>query len=272
MDTQSERTNRPSPQSEVLEAVDPSRGRSALFRVFEWLFMASWFVEITWLIWRLWPNVADRWAATVAALALALLSMDWLTGMLHWAGDTWGSVHWPLIGQSVIRTFREHHVDEKAITRHDFLEVNATSVAIGVPVLAFGHWVGPDHHFAATWCVGMGLSGLVANQFHLWAHRDDNAWWIRALQRSGLILSPEGHALHHRAPYTDHYCITTGWLNYPLAKIRYFRALEWIISKLTGAVPRAEDVRAAEALAVAQAEALAETEAEKRRAAAEVSP
>ena len=60
-----------------------------------------------------------------------------------------------------------------------------------------------------------------------------------ALQRWHLILPPAHHALHHTRPFTTHYCITTGWLNWPLGWARVFPALEWCITACTGALPAA---------------------------------
>jgi hypothetical protein len=73
-----------------------------------------------------------------------------------------------------------------------------------------------------------------------------------------LILPPEHHAIHHSAPFTSHYSITTGWMNRPLAVIRFYRALEWAVTRLTGAIPRADDIGRSAALAVHNAE-IAET-------------
>ena len=219
------------------------------FRAVELTSIAVFVLLAGWLALRLLPTAPERWAAGLAACLLGLLSMDFLSGFFHWAGDTWGSVHWPWIGPNVIRTFREHHVDEEAITHHDPIEVNATNALIAIPTLLLGHWAGPSSWFSACYALVIALTSLATNQIHLWAHRAHNPPWVRRLQRLGLILSPEAHALHHVAPFTDHYCITTGWLNHPLAKIRFFRALERIVTAVTGALPRAEDARAAEALA-----------------------
>ena len=64
------------------------------------------------------------------------------------------------------------------------------------------------------------------------------------LQRWHLILPPAHHALHHTRPFTSHYCITTGWLNWPLGWARFFPALEWCITACTGALPRRDDLDA----------------------------
>jgi hypothetical protein len=62
------------------------------------------------------------------------------------------------------------------------------------------------------------------------------------LQRWHLILPPAHHQLHHTRPFTSHYCITTGWLNWPLNWARFFPVLEWCITTCTGALPRRDDL------------------------------
>ena len=86
---------------------------------------------------------------------------------------------------------------------------------------------------------------MMTNQFHKWAHLEASELpkALRLLQRTGLILSPEHHQLHHQAPFATHYCITSGWLNGPLAKLCFFRRLERIVTRVTGAVPRRDDIR-----------------------------
>ena len=81
------------------------------------------------------------------------------------------------------------------------------------------------------------------NQFHKWAHEAQVGPVVRQLQRWKLILSPDHHELHHTAPYDRHYCITSGWLNTPLRAIGFFRGFEWLITALTGAQPRKDDLK-----------------------------
>jgi ubiquitin-conjugating enzyme E2 variant len=90
------------------------------------------------------------------------------------------------------------------------------------------------------------------NSLHRWAHMEPARVpsVVKVLQRLHLVLPPEHHGIHHVAPYTKYYCITVGWMNEPLHRIGFFRILERVISRLTGLVPRADDigVRAATAL------------------------
>ena len=43
-------------------------------------------------------------------------------------------------------------------------------------------------------------------------------------------------------PFECNYCITTGWLNPLFTKINFWRNLERVIIKLTGAIPRTDDI------------------------------
>jgi hypothetical protein len=232
----------------TLSAIDPTRGRSATFRMVEWLLLLGFFALLAWLTVASTPALLRSPLSALAGAVLAAFTMDFVSGLLHWAGDTWGSVRWPLIGATVIRTFREHHVDETAITRHDFIEVNAASTFFALPFLLVGLCSGPDAALWRSFGMVMAVGALFTNQAHSWAHRTDSPAWVRSLQRLGVMLSPEAHSLHHVAPYTDHYCITLGWLNKPLAKVRFWRRCERVVSALTGAVPRAEDAIAKEVL------------------------
>lgn len=185
------------------------------------------------------------WLA-ITAMLLASLCADLGSGLVHWACDTWGSERWPLVGRTLIGPFREHHLDPKAITRHDFLETNGASAFGVVPVLAtawaFTRTDGTWAFFAAMLLGWASLLTLATNQIHKWAHHDAPPRWVRSLQSCGLLLSPDVHANHHRAPFDRYYCITHGWLNPLLTRIRFFRGLERVVTRLCGVLPRGEDL------------------------------
>ncbi len=148
-------------------------------------------------------------------------------------------------GSMFVRPFREHHVDPKAITRHDFVETNGSNCLATAPVLLGALALDPASsvvaRFVVVFLVALALGVFATNQFHKWAHTDVPPRTVRWLQRLGLVLRPDHHAVHHQAPFVLHYCITTGWMNPVLDGVGYFRAVERAISAATGAVPRAED-------------------------------
>src|SRR5262249_21391026 len=65
--------------------------------------------------------------AALMGIATGFVGADLVSGIVHWVGDTWGTPDWPILGPSLIRPFREHHVDPQAIVRHDFIETNGNS-------------------------------------------------------------------------------------------------------------------------------------------------
>ncbi|EMO25210.1 kua-ubiquitin conjugating enzyme hybrid localization domain protein, partial [Leptospira interrogans serovar Bataviae str. HAI135] len=50
---------------------------------------------------------------------LSWLGADFLSGLVHFLGDSVGSENTPIFGPAFIFPFRDHHVDPKGITRHD---------------------------------------------------------------------------------------------------------------------------------------------------------
>jgi ubiquitin-conjugating enzyme E2 variant len=163
------------------------------------------------------------WALVPTALA-GWLAADLLSGLVHWALDTFGSVRTPVVGPAFIRPFREHHADAQAITRHDFVETNGASCLGALPLLvgAAAMPAGPLHGFLVFTAFG----ALAANQCHKWAHGEAQQLprAVRALQHMGLILRPARHARHHAAPFDRDYCTAAGWLNGPLNAILGRRA------------------------------------------------
>jgi ubiquitin-conjugating enzyme E2 variant len=151
----------------------------------------------------------------------------------------------PLLGKAFIRPFREHHVDEKAITRHDFVETNGNNCLISIPVAIFAvalpHST-PSWVFVSAFLGSMIFWVMATNQFHKWSHMDQPPALVAFLQRIHLVLPPEHHQIHHTAPFNKYYCITVGWMNKPLTAIAFFPTLEQLITRLTGLLPRQDDI------------------------------
>ena len=157
------------------------------------------------------------WLLPLAALIGWLLA-DLLSGLAHWAGDRFGSERTPVLGPALIRPFREHHTDPRAMTRHDFIEVNGASCLGCLPipaVLIFFPFNSFIHSVMVFFCFGI----LLANQCHKWAHTQTPPALVRTLQRLRLILRADEHRLHHRPPHNSHFCTASGWLNRPLNSI-----------------------------------------------------
>jgi ubiquitin-conjugating enzyme E2 variant len=237
-------------------AEELKQGYSRAFRQVEiWSIVSFW----AGLFFIAWHGRAD-WARSpwvaLGGLAFSYVAADFISGFVHWLADTWGNVDMPVIGKALLRPFRLHHVDEKEITRHDYIETNGANCMISLPGIGLSLWCDWETDLGVFFGVfwgGVMLFIMMTNQFHKWAHLDAEKRGpvIAALQRARLILSPEHHRVHHTAPFAKYYGITNGWLNWPLSKIGFFRGLEWLVTATTGIIPRADDIGLLAALAMA---------------------
>ncbi len=175
-----------------------------------------------------------HWLWAGLGMPLGILAADFCSGMFHWMADRFGTDRTPYWGPHFVRPFREHHTDPKGITHHDFIETNGNNAILLFPVLTAFVLLLSEQHATRTHVIGLSfalsfsIAGFATNQVHKWAHADKVPGWVTLLQRSGLILSPAHHDVHHTAPYDTHYCITTGWLNKLLHHAKFFSIMEWM--------------------------------------------
>jgi ubiquitin-conjugating enzyme E2 variant len=198
--------------------------------------------------------VVGRFAAAVegsaapAVLASALFGYvcaDFLSGLVHGMFDTWWSAETPVVGKTFVVPFRLHHAIPKEITWHGFVATNGHNCLVTAPVLAICLLVDPGTMLGAsaiTFLFTLCFGTFLTNQFHRWAHEDRVGPFVAFLQRTRLILSKEAHDKHHVRPYDKAYCITTGWLNGPLHQLGFYRAVERVITRVTGVQPRKDDL------------------------------
>lgn len=174
----------------------------------------------------------DFFAARILLMAfLAWVSADFVSGFVHFLADNFGNPDTPFFGKVFIYAFREHHVDPKAITRHSFVETNGANCLVSLPPMIY-IWFATsptEDYLLRIFFALFFVSIFLTNQIHKWSHMDSPPLLVRALQRAHIILPIEHHAVHHAAPHDKYYCITCGWLNWPLQKLRFFQGVKRLL-------------------------------------------
>ncbi|HEY4222124.1 MAG TPA: fatty acid desaturase CarF family protein [Myxococcota bacterium] len=177
-------------------------------------------------------HVRGGLGVTAVAAVVGVLLADLFSGLVHWGFDRYFDEHTPLFGPAFVKPFRLHHTDAADILRHGFLETNGnTSLAVIIPLaLLFLVPLTAGGLFVVVAMMVASALAVLTNQLHKWAHDPAPSSWVLRLQRWHLVLPRDHHARHHVFPHETNYCITTGWMNAPLNKLRLWRGLELTIA------------------------------------------
>lgn len=162
----------------------------------------------------------------------AYLAADFITGMFHWWEDRYGDPAWPVVGKLVVEPNILHHKTPTAFAKGNYFFRNWTTLVPTLGLAVVCYMLG--NNFAAL----VFLFASQSNEIHCWAHVKTNRL-IRRLQRTGFLQSPRSHAVHHRRPYDQNYCVMTDFFNPLLTRIGFWVHLEAVVG-LFGIHPREE--------------------------------
>lgn len=226
-----------------LPAIPASRGAQRL--VFSAAIGVAYLL-LGWLAIRITTQAPLAPWIALAALVAGIAAADFVSGLVHWAADTWGRDDLPFVGPHLLVPFRVHHINPHDFLQRDVVDVNGDVALLAAPMLLGLASVPIDTSggaavltFGAAFCA----ASMLTNQIHQWAHMPRPPRVVRVLQSCRLVLGAAGHEQHHRRPYDVRYCITTGWWNRPLERVGFFRGLERIITRATGLPARGDDRR-----------------------------
>lgn len=168
------------------------------------------------------------------ALALKILAtwlvVDFISGVVHWCEDSYGSPATPFVGRHITRPNLLHHFRPRAFVGNNWYGSSKLLVAACLASLAVAYVMG---HLSPMVVLAAAL-GANANQVHKWSHRTtaENGRLVSLAQRIGLVQSPRHHHQHHVDGKDSHYCVLTNLLNPVLDGLGFWRGVEWLLRQV----------------------------------------
>jgi plasmanylethanolamine desaturase len=178
-------------------------------------------------------------SSSVGAIAGSVVLADFVSGVVHWAEDTYARFK-PRRKLRVInliaRDNEVHHRRPRDFLKRTWWQSSWDLLLIGLLILAAAYALG---HLSVAVLLFVVLS-VNANQMHKWAHRNprENPPLVTWLQRTHLLQSPRHHGKHHGGKKDSHYCVVTNFLNPLLEEVSFWRRMERVVTRLTGRTPK----------------------------------
>jgi hypothetical protein len=201
------------------------------------LFLASLAANLFWLIapldWRILPALFVGWYLADLASGLVHMYMDYrpctpgvgLGTLFFYQGSRESDEYIRLRDEAMRRIsplerlvfdFKNHHPRPDALGRRTLLrQIGSTVTYASLPfslfLLAAGRFWEPPAWLMAG-AVSFLVGGTFAQYFHGSLHRERVPWFVTLLRRSGLLMTPEAHQLHHDTLRRD-FATNNGWSN-----------------------------------------------------------
>jgi ubiquitin-conjugating enzyme E2 variant len=172
----------------------------------------------------------------VEILAVVLVA-DFISGVVHWWEDRYARLSGGPLQQVAIDNLR-HHARPREFLAKGYWASSWDLWLLGAAAVGACALAG-----AVSWHVVL-FAILVANanQVHKWAHRtrEENGAVVGTLQRLHILQTTRHHSRHHQGSRDSHYCVLTNFLNPLLEEVQFWRRIERVIERLTGASCRDE--------------------------------
>jgi ubiquitin-conjugating enzyme E2 variant len=179
-------------------------------------------------------------ARALVELLACLLVADFLSGLLHWAEDTWlAPGGWAWLDRYVTADNIEHHRRPGSIRGGTYWGTNRVSLVVASCIAAL--LASAQIHVWQVYAIL--FFAAHANHVHMWAHSADRPRVVRWLQRIGVMQSRGHHGRHHISPYAERFCAMTDYVNPLLDRSGFWRALEWTLERCGATVQRTTSAR-----------------------------
>ena len=157
-------------------------------------------------------------------LFITVLLIDFASGLIHWAEDTYWTVKTPIIGNWLIKPNILHHTKSSEFVKKSWFQSSWDLLLAGIAVLLMCKYFG-----YLSWHLYLFVLIMInANQIHKWAHMNPKIIpvFIKFLQQLRIIQTSKHHANHHRGEQNTHYCLITELMNPLLDNLGFWRKLE----------------------------------------------